>query len=240
MNAMGSMMSMGGGRMPDMSQMRERMFQKADGNGDQALSLDEFKAAGKNMPGGGSDRAGRAEQAFGKMDADGNGSVTQEEMRASGDRMSSEMRGTLIDLQSMLSGMLGGQGGAQGAGQPDPAALFGKADEDGNGSMSREEFDRSTRDSPMARMMSRAGGGEDPFKKMDSDGDGAVNREEFDAFGENMRREMSSRGGAGMSSMMQQANQAYGQNGTSTSSADLTNSLLKALSGRESQTSRVA
>lgn len=136
----------------------------------------------------------------------------------------------------MLSDMLGGQGGAKSAGRPDPAALLGKADEDGNGSMSREEIDRSTRDSPMALMISRAGGGDDPFNTMDSDGDGPVNREEFDAFGENMRREMSSRGGAGMSSMMQQANQAYGQNGTSTSSADMTSSLLKTLSGRENQT----
>lgn len=58
MNAMGSMMSMGGGRMLDMSQMRKPMFQKADCNG----------------------------------------SFTHDEMRASGDRMSSEMRGTLIDL----------------------------------------------------------------------------------------------------------------------------------------------
>jgi hypothetical protein len=36
------MMGFGGGRMPDLSAMRDKMFQKADANGDSALSVQEF------------------------------------------------------------------------------------------------------------------------------------------------------------------------------------------------------
>jgi hypothetical protein len=35
---------------PDFSTMKERKFRQGDGNGDQAISLEEFQSAGKSLP----------------------------------------------------------------------------------------------------------------------------------------------------------------------------------------------
>jgi Ca2+-binding EF-hand superfamily protein len=111
---MSAMMGVGGGRMPDFSAVKEKMFQKADANGDKAVSFEEFQSAGKNMPIGKMGDASKAKEAFGKIDSDGNGSLSQDEMSAFGDKMSSQMQGMMLGMQAMLSSMGQGMGGKMG------------------------------------------------------------------------------------------------------------------------------
>jgi Ca2+-binding EF-hand superfamily protein len=227
----GGMMGIGGGRMPDLSAMREKMFQKADGNGDQALSLEEFQQTGKNMPMGKSLSGDKAKEAFGKIDSDGNGSLSKDEMKAFGDRMSSEMQGAMVNLQAMMGGGAGGTpGGMMGGGMPDPSAMFGKADEDKDGKVSRNEFGNAGKASPMASMMS--GDQADAiFGQIDGDGDGALTQEEMRSFGDKMREQAGSMTGGATSPQFQQALNAYRQ-GSSQNGTDLTSILLKALDSK--------
>lgn len=114
MMSFGAISGFGGGQMPNMSQMRERMFQKADANGDKGISLEEFQNAGKNLPGGMNRTSDQAAEAFGKIDTNRDGSLDQNEMTAFGDRMSDEMRSAMVAMQAMMGGAggLGGQGGS--------------------------------------------------------------------------------------------------------------------------------
>jgi Ca2+-binding EF-hand superfamily protein len=229
---MSSMMGVGGGRMPDFSAMREKMFNKADGNGDKALSLEEFQAAGKNMPMGKGASAEKTKEAFGKIDSDGNGSLSQEEMSSFGDKMSSQMQGMMIAMQSMMGG---GAGGGSGGGQgPDLNAMFGKADGDKNGAISRTEFDQAAKDSPIARLL--GDNGDDAFGKIDSDGDGSLSKDEATAFGDAMKEQMKRIMGGDESASSAdalQAMNAYGKGGSGKD--DLTQTLLKMLDGGKTQ-----
>lgn len=76
-----------GGGMPsaaDFQKMRQQKFAKADSDGDGGLSLDEFKAMGKNMPGGKNVSAtdDKVSEMFKKIDGDQDGKVTQSELEA--------------------------------------------------------------------------------------------------------------------------------------------------------------
>ena len=142
MSGMGAI-SFGRGQMPDLSAMREKMFQKADSNGDSGLSIDEFQNAGKNMPIGMNDTDGsKAKELFGKIDSDQDGSLSKDEMSSFGDKMSSQMQSAMINIQSML----GGGGGSSfdplkelmgGSSKDD---MFGQIDSDADGSISKDEF----------------------------------------------------------------------------------------------------
>lgn len=221
--SMSSMMGLGGGRMPDFSAMREKLFSKADTNGDKALSLQEFQEAGKNLPMGKGMTADKAREAFGKIDSDGDGSLSQTEMRGFTDRMSSQMQGAMIDMQAMM----GGQG------KPDISAMFGKADDDRDGGISRAEFDRAGQNSPLARMLQGGGSGDDVFGSIDSDSSGSLSEDEMAAFGEKIQQTMKEKTkgmmGGGQSADFSQAISAYRQG--SDQGSDLTSILLKALDG---------
>lgn len=130
----GGMSGFGGGGSANISQMRDKMFQNADTNGDKGLSLEEFQKAGQNMPGGANRTSEQTSEMFGKIDSDGNGTASQDEMKAFGERMSDQMKGMMINMQSMM----GGAGSSSGQQSQDP---FSMIDSDGDGNLSREEFD---------------------------------------------------------------------------------------------------
>jgi hypothetical protein len=70
--------------MQQLQAMRTQMFQKADGDKSGGLSVDEFKVAGQNVPGGaqGTKGAPKAEEAFAKLDTNRDGNLTSDEMQA--------------------------------------------------------------------------------------------------------------------------------------------------------------
>jgi Ca2+-binding EF-hand superfamily protein len=216
MSGIGSMM---GGQMPNLSAIRDKMFQKANSNGDKGISIEEFLEVGKKMPDGkaGIDDA-KAKEAFGKIDADKNGSLSQEEMATFFDKMSNELRGAMIDMQANIGGM----------GKPNPMQMFGKADADGNGSVSRSEFDKSRDKDPISQLFGEDSD-QDAFSRVDTDGDGSVSREEFDAFGQQMKDKMQAMMGGNASQLMETMN-AYGAGSSSKdASSDLTSKLLEML-----------
>jgi Ca2+-binding EF-hand superfamily protein len=235
MMGMSSMMGSGVGRMPDFSAMRERMFTKADGDASGAVSLEEFQKAGQSMPGGQMRSAEKAKEAFGKIDTDGNGSLSREEMDTFSTRMSSQMQDMMLKMQQMMGGA---GGGMMGGGMPDPSAMFGKADGDGDGAVSRAEFDQMRSRSPMAGMMGGNDGAraDEMFGKIDSDGDGALSQDEVTAFSRAARGRMGGGSGdmaaaGGGASQFMQAMNAYRSG--SQQSADMTSVLLKALDGAQ-------
>jgi hypothetical protein len=97
------------GAMPDFSQLRQALFQRADADGSGGVSLEEFEQLGKN------DQAGRvarqnapsAADMFAKLDGDGDGSVTQSEFDAAAPPPLQTLGGET--LQGLI-GMQAGQG----------------------------------------------------------------------------------------------------------------------------------
>jgi Ca2+-binding EF-hand superfamily protein len=200
------MKGLSGHRMPDFSAMREKMFKSADANGDQALSLEEFTNAGKNLPVGNNASPDKAKNAFAKLDSDGNGSLSQDEIRAHGDRMSSQMQGMMLAMQSMMND---GQSKPQPGGRkPDLDAILGKSGSD-----------QSLQDA---------------FARIDSNGDGSLGKDELTAFAESLRER--SAGGRGQATSSRdeymQAMNAYTNGSTK---GDLAEMLLKALDGGRNQ-----
>jgi Ca2+-binding EF-hand superfamily protein len=180
------------------------------------------------MPGGQTRSAEKAKEAFGKIDTDGNGSLSREEMDTFSTRMSSQMQDMMLKMQQMM----GGAGG----GVPDPSVMFGKADGDGDGAVSRAEFDQMRSRSPMAGMMGGNDGAraDEMFGKIDTDGDGALSQDEVTAFSREARNSGGMAAGGGASQFMQAMN-AYRSG--SQQSADMTSVLLKALdAGKTSKT----
>lgn len=229
MNISGLMGGMGG--MPNMSAMRDKMFQKADANGDNGISLEEFQSAGKKMPIGKGGDGAKAAEAFGKIDTDGNGSLSKDEMSAFGDKMSSQMQSMMMKMQEMMSGggMGGMMGGMMGGGGPDPSAMFGKADSDQDGGISRAEFDAAGKNNPLSKLLG-SNESDDAFGKIDSDGDGTLSKDEFNAFAEELKGKMQSLmgGDGGMAKLMQGMN-AYGKGSTGNASSDMMSKLLDML-----------
>ena len=229
MMGLGGLSGIGGGQMPDFSQIREKMFKNADSNGDQGLSLDEFQKAGQNMPMGNGGDASKAKEMFSQIDTDGNGSASREEMRSFGERMSNQMRSQLLSFQG------GGNTGA-----PNPNDLFKQTDGDSNGSVSREEFNRAGRNSPFGQRSESQQN--EMFSRIDNDRSGDISQDEFKAFGDSMRQRLQGGGEGGAApDLLMQALGAYGQGSQSSSQTnrnDLTSTLLDALTSSDKKEKR--
>ncbi len=145
-------------------------FEKLDGNGDGALSLDEFKAgAPKNVD------SARSEALFKKIDADGDGSVTKaesEEFHAKLEKADNQLQSFLIGLQSAPAGT------KEAEEEEDGEDLFVSLDADSDGSLAREEFLKaiSPDDSASSELLNKL------FDAIDTDKDGQVSKEETEAF----------------------------------------------------------
>lgn len=215
MNISGLMAGTGG--MPNLSAMRDKMFQKADANNDKGISLEEFTEVGKNLPGGG--QAKEASEIFGKIDTDGNGSLSKDEVKAFENRMSSQIQAMMLQMQEMMSG----------GSKPDLNALFNDSDTDSDGSISRKEFDAVKAESPIAGLLGEAEG-DDLFKNIDADSDGLVSQSEFMSFAERMKEQVQSPGGdAPDLSLLLQGLGAYGGKGGNSATTDFTSRLLDIL-----------
>ncbi|HTK14357.1 MAG TPA: EF-hand domain-containing protein [Xanthobacteraceae bacterium] len=75
-------------------------FNSADTNADGALSLDEFSAIGKNVPGGNNGLSSQdAQSLFSAIDTNADGSISKTEAKTAFDKLSSAVQGQLLNLQ---------------------------------------------------------------------------------------------------------------------------------------------
>jgi len=130
------------------------MVKRADTDGDGRLNLTEFVKA----------RTAMIEQYFARIDTDGDGMLDEKEMESAAEQMrqaAAAGRGEMRRREGQRPQRPGGERPQPPEGQrPGAAGLgdaaFGRLDRDGNGSLSREEFEEG-----MARMrqyMQQAGG----------------------------------------------------------------------------------
>ena len=88
--------SFGGMQRPDPSAMREKMFQKADADGDGSVSKDELKTMMADMPappqGMGGTQAPSADKLFGQIDTDSDGQISKTEFDAFGASMGKKIQ----------------------------------------------------------------------------------------------------------------------------------------------------
>lgn len=156
------------------AQWQQKLFSKADSNGDSALSKDELLEALKNGPKGknGEESSAVAEKMFSAMDSDGDGSVTQSEFTAFQSKMSASNASTLLAAQE-----------GQRPERPSAEEMMAETDTDGDGSISKDELaavlEKHAKDG-------QNGGPsvDEMFSSMDSDGDGSVSQAELSAFAE--------------------------------------------------------
>jgi Ca2+-binding EF-hand superfamily protein len=84
----------------------DRLFAKADGDGDGKLSIGEFQSIGQKTPGQAATTAGadatNPADLFKKIDSDGDGSVTKDEMKTYQDQQVAQMRSAMLNLQEMF------------------------------------------------------------------------------------------------------------------------------------------
>lgn len=156
------------------AQWQQKLFAKADSNGDSALSKDELLEALKNGPKGknSEDASAVAEKMFSAMDSDGDGSVTQSEFTTFQSKMSASNASTLLAAQE-----------GQRRERPSAEEMMAETDTDGDGSISKDELaavlEKHAKDG-------QSGGPsvDEMFSGMDSDGNGSVSQAELSSFAE--------------------------------------------------------
>lgn len=157
-----------GGGSSSLIQMLQQRFKEADSDGDNALSLDEFKAAGPQGANGPPPaQASGAAEFFAKLDSDSDGQVSKDEFTTGFSKIGSEMKSALLDVQE----------------------LFANADANGDGALSEDEFAASApkgppRGGPPPGPPPSSGDTSsisDIFDELDSDDDGSVREDEFAA-----------------------------------------------------------
>lgn len=182
--------SMGGSRGgPDLSKLQEKLFAKADANGDGSIDKSELSSLLKSNAS--SDGSGSSssdiDTLFSALDSDGSGSVSKDETSAAISKV-------LEQLQSQLSGAMGG-GRPHGPGGPggDPAKMFSDADSDGDGSISKSELTSLLQSKSSDQSRDVSSKVDQILKQDDSDGDGAISQSEFTSAMNKRRSEMESR-----------------------------------------------
>jgi len=163
-----SVSSMLSGSYASFSAAKQAAFQKADADSTGGLSLEEFQALG-SKDGKKVDGATSVQDLFSQIDTDGNGEVTQTELdaKAKADFASRLQQGGALSGANLLQ--------ASESGSPDQDFLT-KADTDGSGSISLDEF-KAAKPADAPDDISS----EDIFNQLDSDGDGSVTLSELEA-----------------------------------------------------------
>jgi Ca2+-binding EF-hand superfamily protein len=152
------------------SQQQWLTFQSADTDNDDALSLQEFSAAGQNMPGGiGSLDSSSVQSLFSAIDGNGDGSISRSEATSAFQKLSSALQGTLLGTQEQT-------------GSPSPSGMFASADTDGSGGLSFDEFKADvTKHLPAGATAPTDDQLQTIFGKLDNDGDGQISQSEIKA-----------------------------------------------------------
>jgi len=153
-----------GGGSSSLIQMLQQRFKEADSDGDNALSLDEFKAVGPQGANGPPPaQASGAAEFFAKLDSDSDGQVSKDEFTTAFSKIGSEAKSALLDAQE----------------------LFANADSNGDGALSEDEFAASAPKGPPRGGPPPSSGDtasiSDIFDELDSDDDGSVTEAEFAA-----------------------------------------------------------
>lgn len=159
--------SMGSYGTSSLKEMQQKMFQKADSNGDGQISKTELSSMQANGPKGGPS----ADEMFTKLDTDEDGAVS----RAESDAALEQMRQEMFHGAAMFSGG-GGSVGEMPSLEEMQEEMFTKVDANGDGSIDASEL------STMAANGPKGGPSTDELlAELDTDGDGAVSRAESDA-----------------------------------------------------------
>lgn len=162
----------GGGGAPDPTKMQEKLFAKADTNGDGAIDKTELTTL---MESTGTDQSVSADDLFSQMDADGDGQISQQEAKDTASQLLEDLRSQF--MQSGMGGMPPPPPGGGGPGGMDEEEMFTSIDTDGDGSISKTELSAFFESAP-------AGSGQAPsvddiFSRDDSDSDGLISKDEF-------------------------------------------------------------
>jgi Ca2+-binding EF-hand superfamily protein len=153
------------GGMPSasmMSQMRDKMFGKADANSDGSVDKAEFAKGG---PQGAQGAGKKSDEMFAKIDTDANGKLSQDEFKSFEKTMSTEM-------QSMMLAMQGGGGGAASGADPMQSLID---------MLSKNEKTGEVSGTSRAEQGKRL---DELFAKADGDKDGKLSKDEMKGFAE--------------------------------------------------------
>jgi Ca2+-binding EF-hand superfamily protein len=211
--------TMGSYGMGSLKEMQQRIFQKADSDGDGQISKAELSSMRTNGPQGGPS----ADEMFTKLDTDQDGSISREECDASLEKMREQM--------SQGAKMFFGRGDK--AGQPPSLEemqeeMFTRADANGDGTIDADELATMAANGPEGRPTA-----EELLAQLDSDEDGVLSRAESDAGIERMHQNRPPGPPPGME---------FGQTASDSDASDsLTQNLLDAMKNEiESSTTSTA
>ncbi len=172
----------GGGGAPDPTKMQEKLFAKADTNGDGTIDKTELTTL---MESTGTDQSVSADDLFSQMDSDGDGQISQQEATDTASQLLEDLRSQFMQAGMGSMGAMGGMppppppmgGGKNVMGGMDEEEMFTSIDTDQDGSISKTELSAFFESAP-------AGNGQTPsvddiFARDDGDSDGLISKDEF-------------------------------------------------------------
>ncbi|WP_374653745.1 EF-hand domain-containing protein [Dongia sp.] len=167
-----------------LSQMRQQLFAKLDANEDGGVDQAEFlSGAGVSESSTDTAKETLATELFNSFDSDGDGKLTQDELETGFQKLSDDMRATLIQQQE--------------ASRPQPPSaeeMFAKLDGNSDGGVDEAEFIAGAPqdgNGPSATEL------KEMFASFDTDGDGSLTSEELQAGFESNRPDGPPPGGGG-------------------------------------------
>jgi len=166
MTGMMGLSAMGGGRMPDFSAIRDKLFAKGDADQSGGLSQAEFAELGKSMPGrNGVDN----NDLFKTIDSSGDGSIDKDEMSRFGEKMRASMQSMMLSVQMQFGDM----------NTADPTKIFDQADSNSDGSVTKSEFSDAI---VQKKNRQSSDAIEKLFEALDADRSGDVSKSEAEDF----------------------------------------------------------
>jgi Ca2+-binding EF-hand superfamily protein len=163
--------NMGSYSMPSLKEMQQKMFQKADADGDGQISKTELSSIQPK----GSQNNSSSDDMFSKLDSDADGAIS----RAESDAAIEQMRQDMFQGPSMFQG-----GGQKRSLEEMQEEMFTHSDSNGDGSIDASELSTMAANGPEGGPSA-----EDLLAELDTDGNGTVSRAESDAGIERMQED---------------------------------------------------